>query len=245
MRPQSDGFEMSSLSDEDYLAMGTSSGLNEMDLEMASPDTQLPVYFFPSKEDNEYVDPNAIGGREESPVSTPIQSNVGRMYPGMHQQQAQQAALAKAEQQRSQQRRIQEIRQQQIQQRQQEQQQHASATMAAQNGAGQQQNPNAHEQKDMHVERTISSLLQKMRQSSVTSNEDDAATPNANGAMQRMKKDEDDMDDDERLLASEEGKKLSSKERRQLRNKVSARAFRSRRKGSYMDARIAHIGPHS
>lgn len=38
------------------------------------------------------------------------------------------------------------------------------------------------------------------------------------------------MDEDERLLASEEGKKLSSKERRQLRNKVSARAFRSRRK---------------
>jgi bZIP-type transcription factor MBZ1 len=45
-----------------------------------------------------------------------------------------------------------------------------------------------------------------------------------------MKKDEEDMDEDERLLASEEGKKLSSKERRQLRNKVSARAFRSRRK---------------
>ncbi|KAK9322980.1 hypothetical protein V1517DRAFT_321886 [Lipomyces orientalis] len=38
------------------------------------------------------------------------------------------------------------------------------------------------------------------------------------------------VDDDERLLASEEGKKLSSKERRQLRNKVSARHFRLRRK---------------
>jgi hypothetical protein len=46
-----------------------------------------------------------------------------------------------------------------------------------------------------------------------------------------MRKEEEDMDEDERLLASEEGKKLSSKERRQLRNKVSARAFRSRRKG--------------
>jgi len=45
-----------------------------------------------------------------------------------------------------------------------------------------------------------------------------------------MKKEEDDMDDDEKLLASEEGKRLTSKERRQLRNKVSARAFRSRRK---------------
>lgn len=48
------------------------------------------------------------------------------------------------------------------------------------------------------------------------------------------KKDEDEMDEDERLLASEEGKKLTSKERRQLRNKVSARAFRSRRKGNYL-----------
>ncbi|KAK9476445.1 hypothetical protein V1514DRAFT_298414 [Lipomyces japonicus] len=38
------------------------------------------------------------------------------------------------------------------------------------------------------------------------------------------------LDDDERLLQSEEGKKLSSKERRQLRNKVSARHFRLRRK---------------
>ncbi|KAI5795748.1 hypothetical protein EDC01DRAFT_782265 [Geopyxis carbonaria] len=46
----------------------------------------------------------------------------------------------------------------------------------------------------------------------------------------KLKKEEDEMDEDERLLASEEGKKLSSKERRQLRNKVSARAFRSRRK---------------
>ncbi|KAK5001367.1 hypothetical protein LTR28_012737 [Elasticomyces elasticus] len=48
----------------------------------------------------------------------------------------------------------------------------------------------------------------------------------------RMRKEEEDMDEDERLLASDEGKKLSSKERRQLRNKVSARAFRSRRKGT-------------
>ena len=51
--------------------------------------------------------------------------------------------------------------------------------------------------------------------------------------MTKAKKDEQEMDEDERLLASEEGKKLSSKERRQLRNKVSARAFRSRRKGIF------------
>lgn len=71
-----------------------------------------------------------------------------------------------------------------------------------------------------------------MRQSSTASAEDDDAdSPSGMSHMPRIKKDEDDMDDDERLLNSEQGKKLSSKERRQLRNKVSARAFRSRRKG--------------
>lgn len=48
-----------------------------------------------------------------------------------------------------------------------------------------------------------------------------------------IKKHSEDMDEDERLLASEEGKRLPSKEHRQLRNKVSARAFRSRRKGAF------------
>ena len=56
----------------------------------------------------------------------------------------------------------------------------------------------------------------------------------------RMKKDEEEMDEDERLLASDEGKKLSSKERRQLRNKVSARAFRSRRKGENPTICVCH-----
>jgi hypothetical protein len=60
--------------------------------------------------------------------------------------------------------------------------------------------------------------------------------------IQRMKKDEEEMDEDERLLASDEGKKLSSKERRQLRNKVSARAFRSRRKGLY---HLRHASYHN
>jgi hypothetical protein len=39
-------------------------------------------------------------------------------------------------------------------------------------------------------------------------------------------------DEDEKILASEEGKKLNPRERRQLRNKVSARNFRVRRKGN-------------
>ena len=81
-----------------------------------------------------------------------------------------------------------------------------------------------------HVEESISRLLNQMRHQSAVSDEDGSADDNL-PHIARMKKDEDDMDEDERLLNSDEGKKLSSKERRQLRNKVSARAFRSRRKG--------------
>ncbi|KAL1856228.1 hypothetical protein Plec18170_004097 [Paecilomyces lecythidis] len=160
---------------------------------------------------NQFVDPNALGGHELSPVGPPAQ--VGRMYPGMHQQQA---AMAKAAQQQRQHDMMRQ--QQQIQQRRMEEQ-------ARQ--AGRQARPNRHP--DPVVEERISRLLQQMRQSSVTS-QDDGSPPSMLPQMAKAKKDEEEMDEDERLLASEEGKKLSSKERRQLRNKVSARAFRSRRK---------------
>ena len=81
-----------------------------------------------------------------------------------------------------------------------------------------------------------------MRQNSVASADDDASTPTGNlPNVARLKKEEDEMDEDERLLASDEGKKLSSKERRQLRNKVSARAFRSRRKGTMITEFLLHI----
>ena len=43
-------------------------------------------------------------------------------------------------------------------------------------------------------------------------------------------------DEDEKILASEEGRRLNPKERRQLRNKVSARNFRVRRKGLFQIA---------
>lgn len=80
---------------------------------------------------------------------------------------------------------------------------------------------------DPIVEQKITQLLNNMRAKPAS---DDDNSQDGSSNMPRTKKSEEDMDEDERLLASEEGKKLSSKERRQLRNKVSARAFRSRRK---------------
>lgn len=143
--------------------------------------------------------------KSESSQSTPIQ----RIYPGMH---SQKAAQAKQKQQEM-------LRQQQ----QQPTQLPGQLPLPS-------QAPKA--AKDPHVEESISRLLSRMRQSSTSASSVDDSTPGPSGMSgSRLKKDEDDMDEDERLLASEEGKKLSSKERRQLRNKVSARAFRSRRKG--------------
>ncbi|KAI1764863.1 hypothetical protein GGR53DRAFT_297128 [Hypoxylon sp. FL1150] len=174
----------------------------EMELDFLSDDSQF--YLGEST-----VNPNAIGGGE---LQVPVQpSNIGRMYPGIHQQ----AALAKAQAQQRQ--------QQQIIQQQQQAQQQRQAQQAKQ------ARPKAPGSNDPMVEQKITQLLSNMRAK--------ANEPSLDGGanspllqLPRTKKEEDDMDEDERLLASEEGKKLSSKERRQLRNKVSARAFRSRRK---------------
>ena len=84
-------------------------------------------------------------------------------------------------------------------------------------------------QTDLTLDQRIDAVLNKMKPPKVIPS---IPSPGATlPHIARMKKDEEEMDEDERLLASDEGKKLSSKERRQLRNKVSARAFRSRRKG--------------
>ncbi|KAJ6782943.1 hypothetical protein PWT90_10452 [Aphanocladium album] len=80
---------------------------------------------------------------------------------------------------------------------------------------------------DPIIEQKITQLLNNMR---AKPNSGSGDSQSGGSSMPRTRKAEEDMDEDERLLASEEGKKLSSKERRQLRNKVSARAFRSRRK---------------
>ncbi|KAE8419242.1 hypothetical protein BDV36DRAFT_282451 [Aspergillus pseudocaelatus] len=187
---------------------------SEMDLESDNMGA-VPGYFFsPNPNKSQFVDPSAIGGQEVVPAGPSTQ--VGRMYPGMHQQQA---AMAKAAQQQKHHEMMRQQQQLQQQRRMEEQMQH--------NG-----NPQAQPPRNTNpiVEERITRLLQQMRQSSTSSSPSDSPSPSGLPQMAKAKKDEQDMDEDERLLASEEGKKLSSKERRQLRNKVSARAFRSRRK---------------
>jgi hypothetical protein len=141
-----------------------------------------------------------------SPPSA-IAGNVGRLWPGAH------SALAKA----------------QNQQRQQMQQQQMQQQMQRRSSPPQRQKPRgkAPQPTDPIVEQKITQLLNSMRAKPPSPDLEDQSSQ---GALPRSKKEEEEMDEDERLLASEEGKKLSSKERRQLRNKVSARAFRSRRK---------------
>ena len=221
--PQSDGYlGMDMNTGDDYLDFGSMPNLSssvDMDLDFnSSPTNDLPVL------SSSFVNPAAIGGQESSSQSLPSQPQPIRVWPGMHQQQA---ALAKAQA---------EAQQQQQQQRVLASQKPLPSTHSRQTSrsGGSLKPPH-----DPIVEESISRLLNQMRHSSfASSNEDGAATPTGHAALSnsaRMRKDDEDMDEDERLLASEEGKKLSSKERRQLRNKVSARAFRSRRKGMIAD----------
>ncbi|KAJ4620925.1 hypothetical protein HRR85_001153 [Exophiala dermatitidis] len=178
---------------------------SDMDFEAESPNDMQNM--FSSDGSSQFVSPNTLLTPNNGSTSIP------RIYPGMH---SQQAALAKAQQ-----------AQKQEQMARQQQQQRPN---------GQKPLPGplptrAQQVKDPLVEESISKVLNRMRQASVASTvEDDKPSNGSASGMPRIKKDEDEMDEDERLLASEEGKKLSSKERRQLRNKVSARAFRSRRK---------------
>lgn len=176
-------------------------------------------FLFNDASQDDFVDPSAIT-QEEPP-------NV-RVWPGMHQQQA---ALAKAQQQAQQQRQQQQQQQQQLAQ--QKQAMHAQQHTRMQS-TSQASRKLSSPLSDARTEETIARVVAQIRADS--QNASSSMHDNSQGLLPhiiRAKKDEDDMDEDERLLASEEGKKLSSKERRQLRNKVSARAFRSRRKGQY------------
>ncbi|KAI9764762.1 MAG: hypothetical protein M1840_008031 [Geoglossum simile] len=202
------------------------SGASDMDMEYDTPtaDGAQPAFFFPeqpSSVSSEYINPSTIE-EESDNLST---SKIGQLYPGMHQQMhQQQAALAKSQAEQQKQQTLQPPKQRQ----------RPIVTPHTSKKPNRSEKVNAQQPTDSMIEDRISRLLSSMRQGSVTtSDEDGSGRDGLLPHISRMKKEEEDMDEDERLLASEEGKKLSSKERRQLRNKVSARAFRSRRKGKF------------
>ncbi|KAL2149722.1 hypothetical protein VTH82DRAFT_8374 [Thermothelomyces myriococcoides] len=156
------------------------------------------------------INPSAIGGQEPDALTSPLPSTPalttppGRVWPGIHQQQA----ALRAQQQRQQQ-------QQQLQ-RQRAQQQAKPAPK-----------PRSPQTSSSIAEQNVQQILNSMRSEPVQYTPI-KTLPHMN--FTRRPKTEAEMDEDEKFLASEEGKKLSSQERRQLRNKVSARAFRGRRK---------------
>ena len=207
-----DGFLGMNMAD-DFIDFGTAPNQADVDMDFSSSSQRMPVL------SSTYINPAAVGGQEASPKPQP-QSNSSqpmRAWPGMHQQAAMQAkAQAEAQAEAQAQRQQQQMRQQSVPRS------HTPSHTRQGNS-------------DPHVEESIARLLDGMRRSSVSSSRtgDHDGSDGHYSHSARIKKDEEDMDEDERLLASEEGKKLSSKERRQLRNKVSARAFRSRRKGTY------------
>ena len=143
-----------------------------------------------------------------------------KLYPGYYQQQQQHLQNA-------------QIQMQQQQQHAQEQRFMAAAVATAKAGIG------AVHPSQKQIDTVLNSF--KVSPTRVVPKSSNEVLPH----IARMKKEEEDMDEDERLLASEEGKKLSSKERRQLRNKVSARAFRSRRKGLCMPFRLEITTAHN
>ncbi|KAH7153105.1 hypothetical protein EDB81DRAFT_790569 [Dactylonectria macrodidyma] len=204
----------------DYLS--TFSPENDgFDFNTSPSQNAMDMDFDSPAESQQYYTVNPSNIEESSLPSPPVlptqTNNVGRLWPGAHSQ----AALAKAQaQQRQQQQLI--------------QQQQAQRQGAQPKGRGKAPQP-----ADPIVEQKITQLLNSMR-AKPSMPESQGQSPVTN--LPRSKKEEEEMDDDERLLASEEGKKLSSKERRQLRNKVSARAFRSRRKEyiTQLEAEIAN-----
>jgi len=182
----------------------------------------VPAFFFPN---NTFVDSNNMSS--DAFISAPSQApQPSRLYPGMHSQQAQQARAQALARQQSQQQLGQEIMQQRHRQ---------SVADSVVSMPTTRANSVGSVVGDSGVDDKLSRLLDHMRNNSnmETIDEEEDSSSGGNGKSGRSRKDEDDMDEDERLLNSEEGKKLSSKERRQLRNKVSARAFRSRRKGMF------------
>lgn len=153
-----------------------------------------------------------------------------RVSYGFHKNQAAAAAAeaakskAKAEAQQKQQQQI--IQQQQLQR-------HAAQS-------AQVQKPRVQPPSDPLLDQKISQVLNSFRKQQEQSGLEPMSAMSPMDDHRAGSKDLDDMDEDERLLNSEEGKKLSAKERRQLRNKVSARHFRKRRKEMISDLEVVN-----
>jgi hypothetical protein len=182
-----------------------------MDLGFQTPSPDAGLYL------NSTINPSAIGGQEPDALTSPLpttpalSSTPGRVWPGMHQQQA---ALRAQQQQKQQQlqRQQQQLQRQRVQQAKQAQKARSPQTSSS--------------IADQNVQHILNSMRAEPVQYTPIK-----SVPQVN--FTKKQKCEAEMDEDEKFLASEEGKKLSSQERRQLRNKVSARAFRGRRKGKH------------
>jgi hypothetical protein len=198
---------------------GWSTGLPmDSNMNMGGMDFQRPTYVFSNDNmQDDFVDPSSI---EEAPQV--------RVWPGMHQQAALAKAQAQAQAQQQQQR---QAAQQMALQRQAQAQASQQAGRSQPSQAGRKTSSPL---SDARTEETIARVVAQIRANSQSAASMGDSRHDLLPHIIRAKKDEEDMDEDERLLASEEGKKLTSKERRQLRNKVSARAFRSRRKGKQL-----------
>ncbi|KAI0200566.1 hypothetical protein F4808DRAFT_155284 [Astrocystis sublimbata] len=197
---------------------------------IASPTLSMPMDFVPGGSVGDSLMDHAATSKlpyyipEDSPLAAaapvaPPPTRV-RMYPGYHTQQAEMAI--KTQQARAQ---VGPSRMNQAMMR----QRRAAARQQMTSQPNQAHHKAAPVHPDPIAEATITQLLERMRSNPTTSEEPTSAV-SPPSTLQRVKKEPEDMDDDERLLASDAGKQLTSKERRQLRNKVSARAFRSRRK---------------
>ncbi|KAK3304665.1 uncharacterized protein B0T15DRAFT_437254 [Chaetomium strumarium] len=173
------------------------------------------------------IDPNFIGGQEPDTLTPPppppaLTSNIGHLRPGMHSQ----AAMARRAEQQQALTQQQMLAQQQQQLAQQQQQQ-----MLAQQGAQSRSASLAPPTPESDTEQKINRVI------GVTHCEPPKVEPITTVPLDlpKLKKDFEEMDDDEKLLASESGKQLPTGSRRRIRNKVSARHFRERRK-KYMEA---------
>lgn len=204
---------MSELSSGASSSVPVSQNLFDMDAQL---NAMMPAFFFP--ENNNTVNPSSIQSDSQSSQvepkpafipQPPPQFDGKRLYAGIHSQRAaynqqlqmQQRMMAEASTNKS-----------------------NTPSLRRESSAASSNSTSS----DLSMDERISHVLNSLRPAKAAVK---AASPGGIlPHIARMRKDEEEMDEDERLLASEEGKKLSSKERRQLRNKVSARAFRSRRK---------------